>query len=162
MFLRCPRCALSFDAPGASAVCPRCSAIATSPAVPATRASYVLPDSQAATHRTELAPPPVGAWAQPRVLEHLFTPPSTEDRGAIAGRAVTAAVLSALAVVGGCNPIGWIAMFAAIRAYGDTAQPDLGPASERTGRALTLSWIAFASTSVVWLGGIALWWFNPE
>lgn len=111
-------------------------------------------------HRTEVALPPPGAWAQPRILARAAAPTATEDRGAIAGRAAVAAALSALAVVGCCNPLGWVGMLMSLSAYAKTGEPDLGPAAERARRALRLGWIAFGSTSALWGVSLAVWWFD--
>ncbi|MFO0628696.1 MAG: CD225/dispanin family protein [Polyangiales bacterium] len=88
-------------------------------------------------------------------------PSITEDRAAIAGRAAVGAALSCLAVVGCCNPLGWFALLASLRAYANTGDADLGPAAVRAERALRLSWWAFGSTTALWVVGIAAWWFNP-
>lgn len=164
MFVRCPRCVLAFTTQTSEAVCPRCSARFSSALAHAPTAAPAPPATPIAA--TQLAPPPAPAvaptqavaWSPPRVM----TPPtsSTEDRNALAGRAAVATTLSALSIVGGCNPIGWIALFLAVGAYASTGQADLGPSVQKVPAALRLAWIAFASTTAVWVVSIAIWWFG--
>lgn len=183
MFVHCPRCALAFSAPFPGAVCPRCGASSVAPTIPPTAATpQVLPPTQhspaaapfpptQAIPATVYAPPPpapamvvaatLPAQSPPWAAVYRAQPSITEDRAAIAGRAAVAAALSCLAVVGCCNPLGWFALFASLRAYANTGAADLGPAADRADRALRLAWWAFGSTTAVWAVGIAAWWFNP-
>ncbi|MEZ4391953.1 MAG: hypothetical protein R3A48_12725 [Polyangiales bacterium] len=167
MFVRCTRCALAFSAPDASAACPRCGAPTPPRELPPTRAAPAYAPATARTdlappapHRTEVAPPPPGAWSPPRVLARAAAPAATEDRGAIAGRAAVAAALSALAVVGCCNPLGWVGILASLSAYAKTDEPDLAPAAARARRALWLGWLAFGSTAALWGVSLTVWWFD--
>jgi hypothetical protein len=107
--------------------------------------------------------PATQAWSQePRVYGGYRDPRvPMEDRGAIAGTAATAAALSALAVVGCCNPLGWIALLLAVRAYASTGDADLGPAAQRARTARNLGLAAFVSTTLVWVVGVGLWLFEP-
>ena len=189
MFVHCPRCALAFTAPSPGAACPRCGASSVAPTIPPTSASpQVLPPTHLGSAAAYFPPPqaiPAAAYAPvpppapprppppvviaatlpaqspPWAAVYRAQPSITEDRAAIAGRAAVGAALSCLAVVGCCNPLGWWALFASLRAYANTGDADLGPAADRAGRALRLSWWAFGSTTALWVVGIAAWWFNP-
>jgi hypothetical protein len=101
------------------------------------------------------------AQSPPWAAVYRAQPSITEDRAAIAGRAAVGAALSCLAVVGCCNPLGWLSLFASLRAYANTGDADLGPAADRADRALRLAWWAFGSTTALWVVGIAAWWFTP-
>lgn len=183
MFIRCPRCGLAFGAPAAGAPCPRCGAPgqatqeSPSPAIPPTVATPAFaPPTQVApifAAPTRPAPPPAAPLplAPPHAPTQVWTPDArvaapyrgpaaTEDRGAIAGRAATAAVLSTVSIVGCCNPLGWIGLVLAIRAYAATGDADLAPAAQRAGTARTVALVAFGSTALLWCVSVGLWWFG--
>lgn len=183
MFIRCTRCGLAFDASAAGAPCPRCGAPgqvapeAARPAIPATAAAQVyVPPTQvapvfAAPTRPMAAPTapvaqahhaPTQVWSpEPRVYAQPWAPSSPrEDRGAIAGRAATATALSTIAVVGCCNPLGWVGLVLAIRAYAATGEADLSLAAQRAGTARTVSLLAFGSTALLWLVSVGIFWFG--
>ena len=179
MFIRCPRCGLAFGAPAAGSPCPRCGAPgqatqeSPSPVIPQTAAAPVFtPPTQVApifaapTRPVPAPPPPPPAPTQVWVPDarvataHRSGPASTEDRGAIAGRAATAAVLSTLSIVGCCNPVGWIGLVLAVRAYAATGDADLAPAAQRAGTARAVGLVAFVSTALLWTVSVGLWWLG--
>ena len=143
MHTRCPRCQLDFDAPSPWVQCPRCGTpFSVGPAppqhppqhqphqfqtpptqpsaqqqfVPATQAvdpamlAQVMRSSAPAVHHAPPAPAYQPVYAPPP------RPGFVADE-ALAGSAVLSVVLSIVALLGGCNPVGLVGITLGLMAY---------------------------------------------
>jgi len=180
MHARCPRCQLDFDAASAWVQCPRCgSPVAATPPpthpqpqyVPATQA--VDPAMLAQVMRASAPTPPAGPpptyapapaspayqppYAPPAspAYQAPYAPPSArpgfvpeED---LPGRAVISVVLSIVALLGGCNPVGLVGVVVGLMAYAaaNDRRVDLARARGRTAR--RLAYASLAITAAVWV-----------
>lgn len=177
MHTRCPRCQLDFDAPSPWVQCPRCGTpFSVGPApppqhpppqhlphqfqtpptqpsaqqqfVPATQAvdpamlAQVMRSSAPAVHHA----PPAPAY-QP-----VYAPPprpgfvADED---LAGSAVLSVVLSIVALLGGCNPVGLVGITLGLMAYSAANNRQMELARTRARSARRLAWVSMGITAIV-------------
>ena len=153
MHTRCPRCQLDFDAVAPWVQCPRCgtpfAAVPPAPTqyVPSTQA--VDPALLAQVLRASAPAAPMPQAYQPVYAQ---TAPAgfvaDED---LAGRAVLSVVLSVVALLGGCNPVGLAGVTAGLLAYSaaNDRRVELARARGRTAR--RLAWASLAITAIVWV-----------
>jgi rubredoxin len=147
MYARCPRCQLEFDAASPWAQCPRCGAgvVCAAPAQHVAPTQAVDPALLAqvvrgAAHSPAAARSPAAAPARPG-----FVP--DED---LAGRAVMSVVLSVVALLGGCNPVGLLGIALGLMAYAaaNDRRVDLARARGRSAR--RVAYASLGITAAVW------------
>jgi hypothetical protein len=167
MHTRCPRCQLDFDAAAPWAQCPRCGAPFSAVVVPPTHQQpQFVPSTQAvdpnllAHARRASAPGPAAAAYQVPYAPMASATPAPAYRAAprggfvpdedLAGRAVLSTVLSVVALLGGCNPVGLAGVTWGLLAYAaaNDQRVDLARARGRTAR--RLAWVSFVITLAIW------------
>jgi len=176
MHTRCPRCQLDFDAPSPWVQCPRCGTpFSVAPAlpqqhppqpqpqhfhlpptqpssqpqfVPATQAvdpamlAQVMRSSAPAMHHG----PPAPAY-QP-----VYAPPSRSGVVAdedLPGSAALSVVLSVVALLGGCNPVGLVGITLGLMAYSAANNRQMELARARARSARRVAWVSMGITAVV-------------
>lgn len=171
MLTRCPRCHLDFDASAPWVQCPRCGAPFSAAAVPPTHQQpQYVPSTQAvdpallAQVQRASAPsqpaPAAPAWQAPAApaQQLAYAPQSYRESPRsgfvpdedLAGRAVISTVISVVALLGGCNPVGLAGVTWGLLAYSaaNDQRVDLARARGRTAR--RLAWASLLITLVVW------------
>ena len=183
MHTRCPRCQLDFDAPSPWVQCPRCGtpfAVGAAPAqhpqpqhhphhfqppptqpsaqpqfVPATQAvdpamlAQVVRSSSPAAHPGPPAPAYQPVYAPPAPRPGFV---ADED---LAGSAALSVVLSIVALLGGCNPVGLVGITLGLMAYSAANNRQMELARSRARSARRLAWVSVGITAVV-LGVVVL------
>lgn len=168
MHARCPRCQLDFDTASAWVQCPRCgSPVAATPPpthpqpqyVPATQA--VDPAMLAQVMRASAPTPPAGppSTYAPAPTSPAYQPPYAPPAASpgfvpeedLPGRAVISVVLSIVALLGGCNPVGLVGVVVGLMAYAaaNDRRVDLARARGRTAR--RFAYASLAITAAVWV-----------
>lgn len=168
MHTRCPRCQLEFDAVSPWVQCPRCgSPFAAAPLpqphqqpypqpqpprqpqyVPSTQAVDPAMLAQVVGAATFAAPTAAPAYQGQYVPAARPGFVADED---LPGRAALSVVLSVVALLGGCNPVGLIGVTVGLMAYAaaNDHRVELARARGRTARAL--AWASLGITAVVWV-----------
>jgi hypothetical protein len=170
MLTRCPRCQLDFDAAAPWVQCPRCGAPFSAVSVPPTHQQpQYVPSTQAvdpallARVQRASAPsqpaPPAPAYQAPYAPapQTAYAPAYREaPRGGfvpdedLAGRAVISTVVSVVALLGGCNPVGLAGVTWGLLAYSAANDQRVDLARTRGRTARRLAWASFLITLVVW------------
>lgn len=176
MRTRCPRCQFEFDAASAWVQCPRCGGPFTAaPAPPAGVAGTQALDpaaiaqvmrASASPHSAPPAatpswqpapaappawqvPPTAPAWQAPAPAVYR-APPAVVADDDLAGRAVVSVVLSIIAMLGGCNPVGLVGVTLGLMAYAAANDQRVELAQSRGRTARRVAWVSLFLTAIVW------------
>ena len=160
MHTRCPRCQLDFDAVAPWVQCPRCgtpfAAAPPAPPPPTTPQPQYVPSTQAVDPTLLAQVLRASAPAAPLVQAYQpvyapAAPPGFVADEDLAGRAVLSVVLSVVALLGGCNPVGFAGVTVGLLAYSaaNDRRVELARARGRTAR--RLAWASLAITAIVWV-----------
>jgi len=178
MHTRCPRCQLDFDAPSPWVQCPRCGTpFSVGPAPPQHQPQY--PQHQPHQFQTPPTQPsaqlqfvPATQAVDPAMLaqvmrssapavrhappapayQPVYAPPprpgfvADED---LAGSAVLSVVLSIVALLGGCNPVGLVGITLGLMAYSAANNRQMELARTRARSARRLAWVSVGITAIV-------------
>jgi hypothetical protein len=176
MHTRCPRCQLDLDAASPWVQCPRCgSPFAAAPAPtpqphppptqPSAQPVFVAPTQPSAQPQfvpsTQAVDPAMLAQvmrssgsAPAPAYQPSYAPAARPGFVAdedLAGSAVLSVVLSIVALLGGCNPVGLVGITVGLMAYAaaNDRRVDLARARGRTAR--RFAWAAMGITAIVWV-----------
>ncbi|MDO9016945.1 MAG: hypothetical protein Q8S73_21300 [Deltaproteobacteria bacterium] len=167
-WVQCPRCGSPVTAapppthpqpqyvPATQAVDPamlaqvmRASSPNPNPPPPAGPPSTYAPAPGSPAYQPAYAPP--GPPAYPPAYAAPATPPGFVAEEDLPGRAVISVVLSIVALLGGCNPVGLVGVVVGLMAYAaaNDRRVDLARARGRTAR--RIAYASLAITAVVWV-----------